>query len=568
MCAPPAVRRLVAGIALGLLAALSPLAGAHETDQTTLPLGREFADLRVHVSRMVHDAIAAAVKSTNAAIEASLSNGRPTWDTTYYQSADYIAGQVWREVFAAIPTNEVFDAELAADAMRERYPGLVVIYMPEQLVYDDPLLIIDLTKFVRTFFRSATVNVGGTLFGTDKFLHFFHLGKIYHSKYLDARAEGLSEEAALARIIGVYAGADPILSENTFLGTMSTGVRSNADLAADYAGFKFFRNLTEAVRIGDTLWPPMLVREGFRWRLANRVQPGSDFFAAFITPHFNEALNPNGYLGPVGERVREMLRVRCFDLLEWYRDDRGRVRTRAQFEAVEQELSTFYGEPYGYRNDGADEVSIATTCFEAGESRHQAATAGTPPEQPARKHSGWIRWPGSDRFGRTELWWAAREGQVDVVERLIAAVENPNARDIDGEGPLHAAARGGHAAVIERLIVAGADPRAGDHNGTTPLHLAVESSQAASVQLLLEHGADANATDWFGRTPLHQAVLQGDRALSALLLDHGADPSVRYCRRTPAQLATRAGNTALARWLASYRPTSAAKRRVALRRER
>ena len=47
----------------------------------------------------------------------------------------------------------------------------------EQLVYDDPLLIIDLTKFVRTFFRSATVNVGGTLFGTDKFLHFFHLGR-------------------------------------------------------------------------------------------------------------------------------------------------------------------------------------------------------------------------------------------------------------------------------------------------------------------------------------------------------------------------------------------------------
>jgi len=568
MCTRPLLKRLVSGAALGLLAALSPLAGAHETDQSTLPLGREFADLRVHVSRMVHDAIAAAVETTNAAIEGSLSNGRPTWDTTYYQSADYIAGQVWREVFAAIPTNEAFDAGLAADAMRERYPGLVVVYLPEQLVYDDPLLIIDLTKFVRTFFRSATVNVGGTLFGTDKFLHFFHLGKIYHSKYLDSRAEGLSEEAALARLIEISDGANPILSENVFLGTLSTGVRSNADLAADYAGLKFFRNLTEPVRIGETLLPPMLVREGVKWRLANRVQPGSDFFAAFITPHFNEVLNPNGYLGPIGERVREMLRVRCFDLLEWYRDERGRVRTRAQFEAIEQSLSTFYGEPYGYRNDGADEVSIATTCFEPGGSHSHGASAATAPELPARTQSGWIRWPGSDRFGRTELWWAAREGRVDAVKRLIDAVENPNARDIDGEGPLHAAARGGHAAVIDLLIADGADPRAGDRAGTTPLHLAVESSQAASVQLLLERGADANATDWFGRTPLHQAVLQGDRALAALLLDHGADRSARYRRRTPAQLAARAGNAALAHWLASYRPTSAPKHRLASRRER
>lgn len=558
----------MAGTALGLLAALSPLAGAHETDQSTLPLGREFADLRFHVSRMVHDAIAAAVNSTNAAIEGSLSHGRPTWDTTYYQSADYIAGQVWSEVFAAIPTNEAYDAGLGADALRERYPGLVVVYLPEQLVYDDPLLLIDLTKFVRTFFRSATVNVGGTLFGTDKFLHFFHLGKIYHSTYLDARAEGLGEEAALARLVAISDGANPVLSENVFLGTLSTGVRSNADLAADYAGFKFYRNLTEAVRVGDTLLPPMLVREGVKWRLANRVQPGSDFFAAFITPHFNEVLNPNGYLGPVGERVREMLRVRCFDLLEWYRDERGRVRTRAQFEAIEQELSTFYGEPYGYRNDGADEVSVATTCFEPGEPRGHGASAAAPREQPARPRPGGTRWPGSDRFGRTELWWAAREGRVDGVKRLIAEVENPNARDIDGEAPLHAAARGGHAAVIELLIAAGADPRAGDRNGTTPLHLAVESSQAASARLLLEHGADANATDWFDRTPLHQAVLQGNRALAALLLDHGAERSARYRRRTPAQLAARAGNTALAQWLVSYRPTPAARHRVASRQER
>lgn len=555
---PSIVKSLSVATALGLLAALSPVADAqaHETDQYTLPLGQAFADLRLHFSRLVHDAIDAAVQATNAEIEKSLSNGRPTWDTGWYQSPGYIAGQVWREVFAAIPTNELLDAELGAEAMRARYPGLVVVYLPEQLIYDDPLLLVDLTKFVRTFFRSATVNVGGTLFGTDKFLHFFHLGKIYHAAYLEAREEGLSEAAALARAVEVSAGANPFLSENGFLGTMSTGIRSNADLAADYAGLKFYRNLTEPVSIGETRLPPMLQRDGVYWRLGNRVQPGSDFFAAFVTPHFNEALNPNGYLGPIGERVQAMLRVRCFDLLEWYRDERGRLRTRAQFEALEQALSTFYGEPYGYRNDGPERVSIATTCFGSETTRPVEASASAPPGS----------WPGSDRFGRTALWWAAREGQVDEVQRLIAAVENPNARDIDGEGPLHAAARGGHAAVIALLLRHGADPQAGDRYGTTPLHLAVESAQAESVGALLEAGADVNARDQFGRAPLHQAILQGDRALAAQLLEHGADRDVRYLRRTPAQLAARTGNAALGEWLAAYRPVAA--RRLAATRGR
>jgi hypothetical protein len=552
------VKRLLAAVALGLLGGLSPVADAHETDQYTLPLDREFADLRVHFSRMVHDAIAAAVNTTNAQIAGSLSSGRPTWDTTFYQSPGYIAGQVWREVFAAIPTNEMLDAELAADALRARYPGLVTVYRPEQLIYDDPLLLIDITKFVRTFFRSSTVNVGGTLFGTDKFLHFFHLGKIYHAAYLDARAEGLSEADARLRSVELSAGANPFLSENGFLGTVSTGIRSNADLAADYAGLKFYRNLTEPVQIGETRLPPMLDRDGVYWRLGNRVQPGSDFFAAFITPHFNEALNPNGYLGPIGERVQAMLRVRCADLLAWYRDARGGVRTRAQFEALEKELSTFYGEPYGYRNDGPDTVSIATTCFASGDPRREEPVAAELPG----------RWPGSDRFGRTELWWAAREGRIEAVRRLIAAVENPNARDIDGEGPLHAAARGGHAAVIALLLRHGADPGAVDRHGTTPLHLAVESGRAASVQRLLDDGADVNARDAFGRMPLHQAVLQGDRALAALLLDHGADRTARHGRHTPAQLAARAGNPALGAWLASYRAAAVGARRPAARQGR
>jgi ankyrin repeat protein len=556
---PAAARVVVMALAVVLLA-LRPLsAAAHETDQYTLPLGRTFADLRFHFSRLAYDAIADATAFTNAKIRNSLRDGRPTAETAQLQSADFIAHEVWANLFAAITTNEGLDAELIDAAMQARYPGLILAYEPDQYLYDDPLLVIDLTKFVRTFFRGDTVNVGGTLFGTDKFLHFIHLGAIYHTTYLEARREGLSEQAAVARAVEDSIGANPVLSENAFLGTLSTGIRSNADLAADYAGLKFYRNLTEPVRIGATQLPPMLIRDGFGWRLDERVRPGSDFFAAFVTPHFNEALNPNGFLGPVGERVRKMLRVRCFDVVDWYRDERGRLRNRAQFAAIEQELSTFYGEPYGYQNDGEDTVSIATTCFEADGSTVLSVADRRAPPAPAQADAP--LGPGRDRFGRTELWWAAREGQRDAVERLIAAGEKPNARDIDGEAPLHAAARGGHAAIVELLIARGADLGARDRYGVTPLLLAIEASQPGVARLLLARGADANARDSFGRTPLHQAALQGDRALAALLLDHGADRAVRYGRSTPAQLAAREGYTALADWLAATPARSVAKRR-------
>lgn len=46
--------KLMMGLTLALLALWSLTAFAHETDQYTLPVGREFADLGPHFSRVVH----------------------------------------------------------------------------------------------------------------------------------------------------------------------------------------------------------------------------------------------------------------------------------------------------------------------------------------------------------------------------------------------------------------------------------------------------------------------------------------------------------------------------------
>src|SRR5207344_20116 len=103
--------------------------------------------------------------------------------------------------------------------------------------------------------------------------------------YLSARKQGLEEPEAVARSVQLSAGNNLFLSENGLLGMLTTGIRSNGDLAANYAGFKFYRNLTEEVRIGNRVMAPMLVRQGPYWRLNDHVQPHSDFFTAFITPH-------------------------------------------------------------------------------------------------------------------------------------------------------------------------------------------------------------------------------------------------------------------------------------------
>ena len=518
---------------------------SHESEQYTLPAGRDFADLGPYFSKIAYDAVVDATAEANAAIAQAVEAGSSPSQIEELQSADFIAGKVWEHFFVAIPANEILDATLVTESVQSRYPGLVTMYRPPVSIYDDPLLVIDLTKVVRTFFRAGTVSAGGYVFGTDKIIHFINIGRIYHGKYETRIKRGLPEKEAIKSAIA-STSRNPLTSEDGVLGMWTTGITSNGDLAADYAGLMFYRNLTETVRIGPRALPPMLVRDGPYWRI--QVEPDSDFFIAFITPHWNEVLNPSKYATYTSGRLRALIRERCNEALPWYRDSRGQPRGRAQFEAIERELATYYGDNYGHEANPAHPVTIADICFPKSHYAPNAAgerSAVSPSASAAspRERGGSALASGPDALGRTLLWWAARDGDVEQIHKLAPTRSEIDSADLDGETPLHAATRAGNAAAVRELIRRGADPNHAALYGVTPLLLAVANSRTEIAAVLLQAGANPNARDLFGTTALHDAALRGNSLLTNRLLEHGADPRIADDGgNTALHLAARRGN--------------------------
>ena len=90
---------------------------------------------------------------------------------------------------------------------------------------------------------------------------------------------------------------------------------------------------------------------------------------------------------------------------------------------------------------------------------------------------------------------------------------------------------------VRILISEGADVNAKDNDGDTPLHFAAETGDKGIVELLIAKGADINAQDEFGITPLHEAAQYeyGHKDVVELLVTKGANVNAK----------TKQGQTAL-----------------------
>lgn len=146
-----------------------------------------------------------------------------------------------------------------------------------------------------------------------------------------------------------------------------------------------------------------------------------------------------------------------------------------------------------------------------------------------------------DDKGETQLYRAARAGNIHDVKKLLKSGANPNIKNNKGLSALHQAAYWGETEMVEALLKHGANAK--QNTGWSPLHSAALSggmkSRAEIIGMLKSAGATDDAKDKHGWTPKDYMQLWQDNAPAAenirqLMLDMKETPMSDATRKTPA----------------------------------
>lgn len=143
-----------------------------------------------------------------------------------------------------------------------------------------------------------------------------------------------------------------------------------------------------------------------------------------------------------------------------------------------------------------------------------------------------------DHQNQTPFHYAIKQGNLEIIERLLKEKGDFNLADRTGKTPLHLAIEKNNRPIITTLLKQNIDPNLPDSNGNTPLHLAVRlrgtlltTLEAERLDLiiqdLLDHQANPNAYNHNQETPLHIAAHSNNSESVKVLLAAGAQPNMQ-----------------------------------------
>ena len=346
--------RKIFGVCLlfSLLANYSSL-HAFETDQYNLP-PVPLADIGDEVSAYVEDNIRIAIGKINAeiAVRQLCVNGstrsgdcgspeRESKQLAYLRSDEAVAREVFKRLGDGIIPFTRSQTWLNSHNFRSQparyqtgYGRSIFVWVPTNYLTISP-----------------TVNMYGSSFGTDKIAHIFQQGFEYYRIRNEALGKGETDAAAERKAV-----KNGVFSEKTYFGTFVSGVFSNADLAANYAGIMFYRGLTETIRFGDVVRIPTVALTDGQWKF---IEASRDMLLRpFISDHLNEALNPSLFIPGLRSSIRGIVKKQS--CRQWRSLSPG--RTRLEYANYSRELSRWYGMDYGFR-ESTKFITIANTCF-------------------------------------------------------------------------------------------------------------------------------------------------------------------------------------------------------------
>ena len=452
------------GILVVVLAALPAATPsiAHETDNFTPPSGTPLADVELDLMRLFHQRLSNLVEELNDQRAKAIERGYSREKIDQMQRPELLAQRCRNQWLITPLVIDRLELKLREKTWLVRHPGQPTALRRINWIYTFGHLPVDPRQLILAL-HASTIRIGDSYQGTDKYGHFIIKGIWHYRRYLKLRDDDVPHQEALGRLGAFSTSWNLLESERGLFGGVTTGVWSNADLAADYLGALFMINLTETVRVNGADRPPILVLDGDTWRLNDHVRPDGKLVRwYFNSPHLDEALNPSCLIPAFREITISAIQDRADGFLAWRTNANGLRPSAGTLRSIYQRIATLDGVDYGRSELNGRIISTSDVCW---------------PDQPL-------------------------------------SIDEPMARNTRGEPALHVAARRGDMSTLKAALEAGVSVDASNQSlehvssdwGQTALASAVQDGQTQTAQALIAAGAKLNATDAQGRTALHCTV--------------------------------------------------------------